>query len=441
MGACLWKDIDTQTNRLRAQIKCGEKASTSFAALALLDSPELHKSAAKIWMGSRHPQDHLLGDIPGRKKGPKIRVGYYSADFRDHPVSHIAVEFLEFHDKEKFELYAFSYGPDTNDPVRQRISAVFDEFIDVRYASDWDVAQRSREFEIDIAIDLSGLTFEGRPGIFAHRAAPVQMSYLGYLGTMGAGYYDYLIADKTIIPPSTQKYYTEKIVYLPTYHARALRRPIAETNVTREALGLPSEGFVYCSFNNTFKITPSMFSGWMRILEEVTGSSLLLYTNTARAMENLKAEATTRGIDPNRIVRAEYLPLPEHLARLSAANLFLDTFPYNAGTSASDALWAGLPVLTRAGKSFASRMASSVLKATGVPELITRSQDEYEARAIELATNPLKLTKIKDKIHKNRSSSPLFNPKLFARRIEAAFSTMHERSHAGLPPEDFEVQS
>ena len=390
-------------------------------------------------MRSLYPPDYSLSDIPKRSRDRKIWIGYYSADFRNHAVSHLAVEFLESHDENKFELIAFSYGPEANDAMHWRVSAAFDTFIDMRSLSDCDVARVSREPKIDIAIDLTGLTFGGRPGIFAYRAAPIQLSYLGYLGTMAADYYDYLIADKTIIPPTSQEYYAEKIAYLPNYHAGAFQKPVAEKVFTREELGLPPSGFVFCCFNNSFKITPASFDGWMRILKKVKGSVLLLYTSTVLALENLKREAVKRGVDPNRIIHGKFLPLPEHLSRLAIADLFLDTLPYNAGTTASDALWSGLPVLTYAGNSFASRMAGSVLKAMGLPELIAPSREEYEIRAIELASNPFKLAKIKKKMLEKRSAAPLFDSKLFVKHIEAAYSVMYERYHAALPLEHFEI--
>lgn len=441
MATCNWEGVDDQFVALRTQVERGEQAALSMEVMAFFDSPSLHRVATEIRLHALYPEDRSLGDIPPRVKGGKIRIGYYSADFHNHPVSHIAVEYFESHDRDKFEMYAFSYGPDTNDEIRGRVAAAFDEFIDVRYESDRDIARISRDLKIDIAIDLSGLTLEGRTGVFAFRAAPIQISYLGYLGTMAADYYDYLIADKTVVPPQTQKHYAEKIAYLPIYHARAPHRPAVKMALSREDIGLPAAGFVFCCFNSAHKITPLVFDSWMRILKAVNDSVLLLYAHSAVAMENLRLEAVKRGVASDRLVRAEFLPLPEHLARFSVADLFLDTLPYNAGTTASDALSVGLPVLTCAGESFASRMASSVLRAVGLSELITQSLTDYESQAIELATNTSKLRRIKEKLHRNHSTWPLFDPKLLTRHLEAAYAAMYERHHAGLSPEHFEVSS
>ena len=322
--------------------------------------------------------------------------------------------------------------------MSERVAAAFDKVVEVREQSDLEIAQLSRDLEIDIAVDLGGLTSGNRPGIFAFRAAPIQLSYVGYLGTMAACYYEYLIADKTIIPPTLQKYYPEKIAYLPSYQASPLERSVSEKTISKSELGLPSAGFVFCCFNNNIKITPSTFDGWMRILKKVEGSVLFLYAGNTLAMTNLKTEAAVRGVDPSRLIFGEKLSLPEHLSRYRAADLFLDTLPYNAGTTASDALWAGVPVLTCMGESFASRIAGSVLNAIQLPELITLSQEEYEVRAIELAKNPEMLTTIRKKLEKNRSTTALFNSQSLAKHMEAAYTTMYERYHMGLPPDHIE---
>ena len=439
MEICDWNGIDILFRNLRARIERGERASQSFTVLVVDDSPALQKLAAEIWMRSKHPPRPSLGAIPMNTKTNKIRIGYYSADFRDHPVSHLSVELFETHDRDEFELIAFSYGPDLQDAMRQRVSIAFDRFIDAKAKSDRDVARASRQLKIDIAVDLGGLTSGSRAGIFSYRAAPIQLSYIGYLGTMGAEYYDYLIADKTIIPVSSQKYYSEKLAYLPNYQVNPSQRVFSEKQFTREELELPSAGFVFCCFNNNFKITPSTFDIWMRVLKKVEGSILFLYADHSPAKLNLKQEAAKRGVEPNRVIFAGLLSRPEHLSRVGVADLFLDTFPYNAGVTASDALWAGVPVLTRMGESFASRVAGSVLHAIQLPELITYCKEEYESRAIELATNPTELYEIRKKLRENRLTTPLFDVKLFAKHIEAAYTAMHERYLAGLPPDHIEI--
>ena len=304
----------------------------------------------------------------------KIRVGYFSGDFRHHPVALLTAEMFESHDKARFETYAFSLSGQSNDDMRKRLIPVFDRFIDVHTNSDREIVDLCRLLEIDIAVDLGGFTQFSRPGIFALRAAPIQASYIGYLGTMAASYMDYLFADPVIITPSTRPYYSEKIAYLPSYQANDSKRVIADKVFTRAELGLPKRGFVYCCFNNNYKILPSTFDGWMRILKQVKNSVLLLYIGHEDVENNLKAAAKMRGVDPERIIFASRLPHDQYLARLKIADLFLDTFPYNAGTTASDALWLGLPVLTLRGQSFASRIAASLLTAIKMPELIADTQ-------------------------------------------------------------------
>jgi predicted O-linked N-acetylglucosamine transferase (SPINDLY family) len=299
-----------------------------------------------------------------------------------------------------------------------------------------EIAQLSRELGIDIAVDLKGFTQDSRTGIFAHRAVPIQVSYLGYPGTMGAEYMDYIVADKILIPEEAQQAYSEKIAYLPnSYQVNDRKRTISDKQCTRQELGLPEKGFVFCCFNNNFKILPATYAGWMRILKAVEGSVLWLFQDNAWAVESLKQEATNHGVDPSRLVFAERMPLPEHLARHRQADLFLDTFPYNAHTTTSDALWAGLPVLTLMGNSFASRVAASLLNAIGLPELITNSQEEYESLAIALASNPEKLAALKQKLVNNRLTTPLFDTPQFTKDLEQAYVQMYERYQADQLPE------
>jgi predicted O-linked N-acetylglucosamine transferase (SPINDLY family) len=345
-------------------------------------------------------------------------------------------ELFELHDKNQFELVGFSFGPTAKDEMRKRLKNSFDQFIDVSAKSDMEIAQLSRSLNIDIAVDLKGFTQDSRAGIFANRTAPIQVSYLGYPGTMGADYMDYIIADKTIIPVESQSCYSEKVVYLPnSYQANDRKRLISERQFTRQELGLPESGFVFCCFNNSYKILPATFDGWMRILKSVDGSVLFLYSENDWAEKNLKKEALTRGVDCTRLVFAGRMPLSEHLARHRQADLFLDTLPYNAHTTTSDALWTGLPVLTLMGRSFASRVAASLLNAIGLSELITNTQEDYEALAIELAMNPKKLADIKLKLVSNRLTTHLFNTPLFTKNIEAAYIKMMERYLANLQPD------
>jgi predicted O-linked N-acetylglucosamine transferase (SPINDLY family) len=436
MLMCDWKAFDNQGRQLVEKIERHEKASPPFCLLAVTDSLFVQKEAAEIFIQEKFPSDNSLPMISRRRGDEKIRIGYYSADFYDHATAFLMAELFEQHDRELFELIAFSYGPDAHDGMRKRVVAAFDRFIDVRSQSDREVALLSRELEIDIAVDLKGFTGGSRLGIFALRAAPIQVSYLGYPGTTGAEYIDYLIADRILIPESSRHVYTEKIVSLPdSYQVNDTRRCIAEKVFTREESGLPEFGFVFACFNNNFKITPEIFAGWMRILKQVEGSVLWLLEDNPKAASNLRREATERGVNADRLIFAKRLPLPEHLARHRSADLFLDTFPCNAHTTASDALWAGLPVLTLSGESFASRVAASLLNAIELPELITSRQEEYEALAIELAMSPEKLGQIRRKLEQSRLTAPLFDIQRFTRHLEEAYSAMYERYQEGLPPE------
>ncbi len=441
MHLCLWDDLENRLHELKNKINNGEKVISPFVTLALIDDPEIQRRNAEIYTKDMYPQSHVLPKIEPYPKHKKIRIGYFSADFRDHPVSHLTAELYELHDRERFEIHAFSFGPDTQDEMNLRIKRGVDHFHDVRTMSYKDTAMLARSVELDIAVDLGGYTANCRTGIFAMSAAPIQIGYIGYLGTMAADYMDYLIADQTIIPQENQKYYSEKIVYMPhSYQVNVSKLSASEASISRHELGLPSTGFVFCCFNNTFKITPATFDGWARILKQVDSSLLMIYISRESAKTNLTQEIALRGIDPNRLIFAEQLPIPEYLARYRLADLFLDTHPYNAGTTASDALRMGLPVLTCIGRSFASRVAASLLNAVNLPELITTTQEQYESLAIELATNPEKLKIIKDKLVDNLPTAPLYDAPLFTRHLESAYVTMYDRYQNGLEPDHIYVE-
>ena len=440
MHLCNWEEFHNLINQLAEEIIKGEIMTNPFVAIALIDKPALHKQSAKIFSDNKFSINNLLGSVSKFQRHQKIRIGYFSADFREHAVSYLTAELFELHDRNQFEVIAFSFGVDTQDAIRKRLEQGFDQFLDIKDQTDQEIAMLAREMEIDIAVDLGGFTENCRTGIFARRAAPIQLSYIGYLGTMGAEYFDYLIADPVIIPQDYQQYYSEKIVYLPSYQVNDTRREISEKLFTRSELGLPANGFVFCCFNNSYKITPPTFDRWMRILIAAEGSVLFLLDSKETATNNLKKEAMARGVSPDRLVFAKHLPLPEYLARYRIADLFLDTLPYNAGTTASDALRVGLPVLTLTGKSFASRVAASLLNAVGLPELITNSQEEYESLAIKLAKNPEELSKIKKKLINNLPTSALYNTKMFTQHLESAYQTMYQRYHDGLPTEHIVIK-
>ena len=439
MQMCSWSGFERSLEIVVNQVLKNQRILTPFIALALIDHPFIQKKSAEIYAQQEFPLNSELGVIPGRHKGEKIRVGYFSADFKDHAVSILTAELFELHDKNRFEIVAFSFGVDDNSLMRLRLSQAFSRFINVSDMSDLDIAKLSREMQVDIAVDLGGYTANSRSGIFAHQSAPIQISYIGYLGTMGAPYINYLIADKTIIPEDSQKFYSEMIAYLPSYQANDRKRAIADKQLTRRELGLPEKGFVFCCFNNNYKILPATFNGWMRILKAVEGSVLFLYAENNWAEHNLTKEAHAIGIDGSRIIFGQRLSKDEYLARYRTCDLFLDTFPYNAGTTASDALWAGLPVLTLMGESFPSRVAASLLNAINLPELITNSQEDYENLAIELAKNSLKLEEIKNKLANSRLIAPLFDTPLFTKNLEAAYIKMYETYYAGLPADNIYI--
>lgn len=438
---CAWTDFETNNQFLASQVASRQPIAPPFTVFAALDDLRLQKVAAEVWVQAKCPPQDALGPfVPGPPRD-KIRLGYYSADFYDHATCYLMAELFEAHDRDRFELFAFSFGPDVNDGMRQRVSAAFDHFIDIRSLSDLEAARLSRQQGIDIAIDLKGHTQDSRPGLFAHRCAPVQVNYLGYPGTMGAPYMDYLIADRVLIPPGREAHYTEKIVRLPhTYQVNDTKRTISPTIYTRGTLNLPPESFVFCCFNNSFKITPQTFASWMRILKAVDASVLWLLEDTPVATRNLQAQAQALGVAASRLVFGPRMPLAEHLARHRCADLFLDTLPCNAHTTTSDALWAGLPVLTLPGESFAARVSASLLKAIGLPELIADTPAHYEQLAISLATQTGVLQGLRDRIQAHRLRTPLYDTPLFTHHMERAYVQMHRRQREGLPPDHFDLQ-
>ena len=442
MRICEFSNMEIEFVRISEKIMRGEKAGRPIDIIAISSSLEVQRKTAEIWIRKGHSTHAALPSIPKHPARERIRIGYFSADFFNHPTMHLMAELIEKHDRSRFELIAFSFGPERNDEMRRKSMTIFDKFIDVRNMSDKDVALLSRNLEIDIAVDLKGLHFGARTGIFAWRAAPIQINYLGYSGTMGAEYIDYIIADPIVIPEESKQHYCEKIVYMPnSYQVNNTKRSISDKAFTREGLGLPPTGFVFCCFNDNFKITPRVFDCWMRILKQAEGSVLWLLEDNAKAASNLRMEATKRGVDATRLFFARRIPPDEHIARYRFAHLFLDTTPYNAHTTASEALWAGLPMLTQIGETFAGRVAASLLEAIGLPELITKSQSDYEARAIELAMSPEELSAIKDKLAKNRMTTPLFDTELYTRHLEAAYEAIWERYHLGLPPDHIYIQA
>ena len=435
-----WDNLSEYMTLLSENIQKGRKASLPFNLVGIISSPSLLLSAAQTFSENKFTEDFSLGPIV-KRSASKIRIGYYSADFHNHATAYLMAEFFELQNKNKFELIAFSFGPNTQDESRQRILKAFDQFIDVTELSDQQVARLSREMGVDIAVDLKGYTKDSRPGIFSYRAAPIQVNYLGYPGTMGSPYMDYIIADPVLIPKSSQIFYSEKIAYLPnSYQVNDRSRKVSDRVFTRSECNLPDQGFVFCCFNNNYKITPSTLGSWSRILKHVEGSVLWLLEDSEIAKANLIKESEALGIKQERLVFAKRLDLPEHLARHQLADLFIDTLPCNAHTTASDSLWAGLPVLTLLGEAFPGRVAASLLTAIDLPELITRSQDEYESVAIDLALNPTKIKAIKERLKENRLTKPLFNTKQITTQIESAYIQMHERYQANKMPDHIYIE-
>ena len=437
---CDWTDRDAIVERLTSEIRLGRPSSLPFPLLGLSDNAEDQHTCATIYARHQYPAITPPMWDGERYSHGKIRVAYLSGDFREHATAYLMAGLFDRHDKTRFEIIGISFGPQTQDQMTARLRRSFDRFIDARLASDCEVAKQIREWEIDIAVDLKGYTQDARPGILAYRPAPVQVNYLGYPSTMGADYIDYIVADRLVIPPEHAHSYTEKVVYLPDcYQINDSERRISDQVPSRSRLALPEDAFVFCSFNNHYKITPDVFDVWMRLLHAVDGSVLWLMRGNALVQRNLLREAADRGIAPERIVFAPQAPLADHLSRYRQADLFLDTLPCNAHTTASDALWAGLPVLTCLGTTFAGRVAASLLTAIGLPELVTHSMGEYEALALELATDPALLRETRDKLARNRQTAPLFDTDHFRSHIEAAYTTMWEIKQRGEPPQAFAV--
>lgn len=434
-----WKDLDREAASLVASVRAGKASTQPFIFLAAPGHAADQQQCARLWAERLHPPATPLwrGE---RYAHERIRIAYLSADFRVHPMAFLFAGLIEHHDRSRFDIIGVSFGTDDGSEIRTRIRSAFETFVDARTNSEQEIAALIRAREIDIVVDLMGYTTNSRTGILAQRPAPVQAQYLGFPGTMGVPYIDYVIADGVVVPEDERGFYSEKVVTLPDcYFVNDDKRAIAPRIFGRTELGLPPESFVFCCFNSTHKITPALFDRWMRMLAVVDGSVLWLLRDNADAADNLGREASHRGIDPSRLVFADRLPIPEHLARHRAADLFLDTLPYNAHTTAADALWAGLPVLTCPGATFAGRVAASMLRAVGLPELIAPSLDEYERLAIALAADRGRLAEIRTRLAGNRLAKPLFDTALFTRRMEAAFTAMHARHQAGLPPDHIEV--
>ena len=441
LQACEWTDLDPELARLSTAIAAGEQAVAPFITLAISDSPTLLRQSVTIAGHEFAQLTHGLPAIVRRTRRQLIRLGYFSADFHAHATANLLAGVLESHDRNRFEVIGVSFGPDRRDATRERLLRACNRLVDVSRKPDIEVAQSSRDLDIDIALDLKGFTRYARPGIFALRAAPIQVNYLGFPGTMGADFMDYIIADRVIIPDADRRHYSEKIAYLPhSYQANDRQRAMAADGGSRASHGLPPEGFIFCCFNSPYKILPQTFDQWMRILRRVDASVLWLFADNPAVAANLRQEAERRGVSGARLVMAAPLALPEHLARHRVADLFLDTHPCGAHTTASDALWAGLPLLTRRGDSFASRVAASLLHAIGLPELVTSTMEAYEDLAVALASGGPRLAEIRGHLEANRLRTPLFDTERYTRDLERLYEAMYDRYQKGLGPADLSVE-
>ena len=428
MHICDWRLFDTLTQQIVQGVRDGKRVCKSLALMSASDQAGDHLQAARIF-ASHHCPPAAVPLWSGEKyRHTKIRLAYVSPDFREHPVGHLMAGIFEHHDRSRFETYAISLGIDDQSRLRARIQASFDHFIDAGTMLPEQIARRMREMEIDIAVDLGGFTSDTKTALFGHRPAPVQVNYLGYPGSMGTPYHDYIIADRHVIPPDQHAHYSEKVVYLPDSYLpidNSIR--IAAETPSRQACGLPADAFVFCSFSHDYKISPPVFAVWMDLLVQVPGSVLWLATRNEAARRNLRMHAQARGVDPGRLVFAERLPrVEDHLARYRQADLFLDTHPYNAHTTAADALMAGLPVLTYEGSAFPSRVAASLLRSAGLPDMVMDSLQAYTARALSLARAPAELAAIRTRLATNQAGQPLFDTAAFCRHLEAVFESIRK---------------
>jgi protein O-GlcNAc transferase len=440
LHCCDWNRFEEDRQRIASSVAADEEV-VPHIHLRFSSVPEEHLRCAKTYAARKHPPLSPPLWRGEKYSHDRIRLAYVSADFRLHPVSRLFAGVLASHDKTRFEITAISLGPDDRSAMRQRIADSAGHFADARGKSDLEIAKLMREMEVDIAVDLMGFTTESRTSIFAARPAPLTVNYLGYPGTMGAPYIDYILADQIVIPEEARVYYAEKVAYLPhCYLPNDSSRPIAAKIPSRKQADLPDKGFVFVSFNNSYKFAPDVFAIWTRLLHAVKGSVLWLAQPGEAAMRKLRREAEARGIAAERIIFAPHVPDDaDHLARLSLADLFLDTLPFNAHSTACDALWAGVPVLTCLGTAFAGRVAASAINAAGLNEMITQSPEDYERLALRLAREPELLAGFKAKLASNRATAPLFDTRKFTAHLEAAFEGMWDRHRRGLAPKNFAV--
>ena len=440
LHACEWGNYLEQIEKIEAAVREDALAAFPFVFFCVSDSPELQLQCARRFAARYRPKTAPLWEGQ-RYTHERIRIAYISEDFRSHPTAYLMMGLWEAHDRQRFETIAISLRPEEDSDVGRRAKAAFDRFIDASKLQDADIARLMREMEVDVAVDLMGYTGGALHSILARRPAPIQVNYLGYPGTLGSPDADYVIADAFLIPETEKAHFSEQVVYLPgAYQPNDRRGALTAAAPSRQDCGLPEEAFVFCSFNNAYKINPPLFDIWCRLLAAVPESVLWLIPGARETEKNLKIEAAARHIDPARLIFAPGVPNPEHVARIALADLCLDTAPVNGATTTSDALWAGVPVVTFAGRSFVSRMTGSLLGGVGLQELIAGSWPEYEDLALSLAKDAVRLEALRAKLRESRSTSQLFDTDRTCRYLEAAYSTMWERAQQGLPPRGFAVQ-
>ena len=442
MHACAWGAFERDLSIINDGVRSGKKMVRPFVYQAVSQSPAALHACSRIYSNDLFPSPTFHHSTTRRRTHRKVRIGYMSGEFRAQATAYLAAGLYELHDREEFDIVAIDTGYGDGSPMRKRLEAAFSKMVTVSLDSDKIAAEKIAAEEIDILVNLNGYFGDGRMGICAHRPAPIQVNYLGFPATLGADYIDYIIADRIVIPENEREFYDEKIVYLPhTYQANDSRRAVPEATASRAEHGLPDDAFVFCNFNQSYKLTPSMFSVWVKLLKQVEGSVLWVLESNKWQSLNLRGEIARQGIAADRIIFAPLISPAMHLARLGLADLFLDSLPYNAHTTASDALWAGLPLLTCVGSAFPGRVAASVLEAAGMPELITRNLEEYEALALTLARDKDLLLSLRRRLQQTRETSALFNTNAYRLHMECAYRTMWELYERGEAPTSFAAPS
>ncbi len=438
---CEWDKIEENYEEISSKIKSKKEVADPLTASYVIDSPLTLSESAKIWVNFKNPGKNNEYQFNNIKKKEKINIAYFSADFRDHPIGHLISRTIELHDRSKFNIHGFYFGKrhKKNDYYHLRLKKAFKEYHDVSNKNHDEIVNLSRNLNIDIAIDLMGYTggFENRMEIFLKRCAPIQVNFLGYPGTLGTNKFDYIVADKTLIQEDEKIFYSEKVIFLPnSYQPSEMDRFISKKKFTKKEFNLPENKFIYCCFNSNQKILKNITNLWIEILKKTPESILWLLSTNKNFIKNFKNEFNKKNVSSDRIIFSKKLSVDEHLVRIKFADLFLDTFPYNAHTTCSDSIWAGVPLITKKGKSFHSRVASSLLKTSNLEELITLSDKEYIDKAVKIANDEKYLKKLKDKLNKFRNTNPLFNSEFYTKKLEEAFEIIYKRKIENQKPDD-----